>query len=59
MDEIKNIIYKGDIVTSGQLVLKMPLQGTNKFVGPRKKHYTPYIQFKNHFIKSVIDQLKK
>ena len=57
--QIKNIIYKGDIVTSGQLVLKMPLQGTNKFVGPRKKHYTPYIQFKNHFIKSVIDQLKK
>ena len=57
--QIKNIIYKGDIVTSGQLVLKMPLQGTNKFVGPRKKHYTPYIQFKNHYIKSVIDQLKK
>ena len=63
-DQIKNIIVRGDIVTSAQDLSRFAnsglyLEGQRKYIGPREKNYSSVKQFINHKIKTAINYLKK
>ena len=62
-DQIKNIIYRGDLVTSAQDLssfynMGLELNGQRQYVGPREHSYSPRRQLKNHFIDRTIDYFK-
>lgn len=58
--QIHNIILRGDIVTLTQeYVFLMSLDGYNFYIGPHQKKYSIIEQFNKHFIKNVINYLKK
>lgn len=62
--QIKNIIVRGDIVTSLQdassfLNFGLNIDGQRKYIGPRSRHYSIIRQFKNHLIQTAINFLKK
>lgn len=62
--QIKNIIVRGDIVTSVQDVSNfansgLNVEGQRKYIGPRKHKFSVFEQFTNHAIQTVINFLKK
>ena len=63
-DQIKNIIVRGDIVTSAQDLSVFANSGLNlvgqrKYIGPREKSYSMIKQFTNHLIKTAKKYLNK
>ena len=62
--QIKNVIVRGDIVTSVQDVSNfansgLNVEGQRKYIGPRKHKFSVFEQFTNHTIKTAINFLKK
>lgn len=62
-DQIKNIIVRGDPVTSVQDVSKfinlgLNVEGLRIYIGPRKDHYSILEQYANHLIQTAINFLK-
>jgi hypothetical protein len=62
-DQIKNIIVRGDPVTSVQDVSKfinsgLNVEGQRIYIGPRKDHYSILEQYANHLIQTAINFLK-
>ena len=62
--QIKNVIVRGDIVTSVQDVSNfansgLNVEGQRKYIGPRKHKFSVFEQFTNHAIQTVINFLKK
>ena len=63
-NQIKNIIVRGDIVTSVQDASnfansRLNVEGQRKYIGPRKHKFSLLDQFTNHAIQTAINFLKR
>ena len=63
-NQIKNIIVRGDIVTSVQDASnfansRLNVEGRRKYIGPRKHKFSLLEQFTNHVIQTAINFLEK